>query len=137
MKLKRGQSQKNKAIRIQKQKQMRVKPLPTWDKKKFLQVCADRGYTHERTVVYAVAEQLNLARSTTQELLSTGRMRWEQILVIGAYFEMTPKEFCDVFLSGFFEEKVGSRKNHRPDRSDLNGKGKAPAGRVQFHRVKQ
>lgn len=104
MKLKRGQSQKNKAIRIQKQKQMRVKPLPTWDKKKFLQVCADRGYTHERTVVYAVAEQLNLARSTTQELLSTGRMRWEQILVIGAFFEMTPKEFCDVFLSGFFEE---------------------------------
>ena len=104
MEYKRGQSNKNKAIRVQIAKQMRTLPLPTWDKQKFLQVCGDRGYTHERTVVYAVAEELGLARATVQQMLSSGRMRWEQILVIGAMFEMTPKEFADVFLSGFFVE---------------------------------
>lgn len=78
--------------------------LPTWDEETFLSVCKDRGFYSRRTVVYYLAKEMNLTTKTVDTILTTGKIRWEYILFIGAYFEMTPKEFCDVFLSGYFQE---------------------------------
>ena len=42
--------------------------------------------------------------STAKKLLRTGCFTWGQALVVGALFEMTPKEFADCFMSGYFKE---------------------------------
>lgn len=90
--------------------------LPTWDKEKFLLIAADRGYLSERSAVYAVSVAIDVTYSQARTLLRRGRFKWEQILVIGAKFEMTPKEFCDCFLSGYFSENAsGHFRAHLTD----------------------
>ena len=39
--------------------------------------------------------------------MDKGRFTWGQVLVLGAWLQMTPKEFCDIFLSGYFTEYYG------------------------------
>lgn len=78
--------------------------LPTWDARTFLRVARDRGYASMRAVIYTLSRELNVTPQTIERMLSSGRFKWEHILFLGDYFEMTPKEFCDVFLHGYFAE---------------------------------
>lgn len=109
----RGQNAKARVVKSQTLAVGKVRPLPTWDKNKFLLVANDRGYPTEESIVYAIGEELGLARSVVKNILSTGRLRWEQMLVVASFLEMSPKEFCDIFLSGFFiEDNLGHYKCH-------------------------
>lgn len=108
-----GQNRKSRAVKSQILSVRKVRPLPTWDKRTFFSVAADRGYSTEGGLIHGVGEQLGLARATVKEMLGTGRFRWEQILVLGSWLEMTPREFCDCFLKGFFiEDELGHFKCH-------------------------
>lgn len=78
--------------------------LPAWDKDTFLEICADRGYISRYSVTDLMHKKLNLSQSRANTLLINGNWRWEQMLVIGAELEMTPKEFAGTFLRGFFKE---------------------------------
>lgn len=82
----------------------RMQPIITWDMEKLMQVTRDRGYFTELAVTASVAEALNISIGGADKLLQSGRMSWGQCMAIGAIFEMTPKEFCDVFMSGYFVE---------------------------------
>ena len=69
-----------------------------------MQVARDRGYFTELAVTASVSEALNISIGGADQLLQSGKMSWGQCMVIGSLFEMTPKEFCDVFMSGYFVE---------------------------------
>ena len=79
----------------------------SWDRDKFMLVARDRGYMTEESVIYAVGQEINLDRTRTVSLLKLGKFTWGQVLCIGALLEMTPKEFCDIFLCGYFVEMFG------------------------------
>lgn len=81
--------------------------LIAWDKDKFLLITKDRGYQTEEGIVYAIAKELNLDRPRAKILIDRGRFTWGQVLCLGAWLEMTPKEFCDTFLSGYFVDTFG------------------------------
>lgn len=78
-----------------------------WDKEKFELIAKDRGYQTKEYLIYKVGQELKLDRRKTGILLNTGRFTWGQILCLGAMFEMTPKEFCDTFLAGYFRNTYG------------------------------
>ena len=78
-----------------------------WDKELFLLVGKDRGYQTEEALVYAVEKELDLSRNKAKLLVDHGRFTWGQVMCIGAMLEMTPREFCDVFMSGYFVEYMG------------------------------
>lgn len=78
-----------------------------WDKDKFLLIANDRGYQTEELVTTVVSRELNMTRTRAKILLDNGRFTWGQILVLGGFFEMTPKEFCDTFLAGYFVDTHG------------------------------
>ena len=78
-----------------------------WNKELFLLVGKDRGYQTEEALVYAVQKELDLSRTKAKILVDKGRFTWGQVLCVGAMLEMTPKEFCDVFMSGYFVEYMG------------------------------
>lgn len=78
-----------------------------WDKDKFLLIANDRGYQTEELVTTVVSRELNMSRTRARILLDNGRFTWGQILVLGGLFEMTPKEFCDTFLAGYFVDTHG------------------------------
>jgi len=96
----RGKADDTKALTIMK----RMQPIVTWDIEKLMQVTRDRGFYTEVAVIAAIAESLNTTVGGTKKMLDSGRLTWSQCIIIGAIFEMTPKEFCDVFLSGYFKE---------------------------------
>lgn len=79
----------------------------SWDKERFLLIAADRGYQTESALVADIAKELVLDRSAVRVLMEKGRFTWGQVLCLGAMFEMTPKEFCDTFLAGYFVEMQG------------------------------
>lgn len=79
----------------------------SWDKDKFMLVAKDRGYQTYDAILLAVQNELNLDRSRADNLIRKGKYTWGQVLCMGALFEMTPKEFCDIFLSGYFVEYYG------------------------------
>lgn len=79
----------------------------SWDKERFLLIAADRGYQTESALVADIAKELVLDRSGVRVLMEKGRFTWGQVLCLGAMFEMTPKEFCDTFLAGYFVEMQG------------------------------
>lgn len=79
----------------------------TWDKERFLLIASDRGYQTENALVADISKELNLDRSATRLLMEKGRFTWGQVIVLGAMFEMTPREFCDTFLAGYFVNRNG------------------------------
>lgn len=78
-----------------------------WDKEKFLLVAKDRGYRTEEAVTYAVKEELDVNYEKAKVMVNGGRFTWGQVMLLGAKFEMTPKEFCDIFMAGYFLEEYG------------------------------
>lgn len=82
----------------------RMQPIVTWDVETLMSVARDRGFYTEVAVVAAIAEALNMTVYGTKQLVESGKLTWSQCIIIGAIFEMTPKEFCDCFLSGYFKE---------------------------------
>lgn len=83
--------------------------LPCWDRGTFLKACKDRGYISLTAVAVAMSEQLEMTIYQARHIIITGRWRWEYILVMSSYFEFTMREFCDIFLRGFFKE---TRRGH-------------------------
>lgn len=80
---------------------------PSWDRDKFMLVARDRGYLTEQSVIHAVSEELLVSRDMARVLLDKGKFTWGQVMCLGAMLQMTPKEFCDIFLSGYFTEYYG------------------------------
>ncbi len=81
--------------------------LTSWDKEKFMSIAVDRGYQTEEALAQAVGKQLNLDRARATRILETGRFTWGQVLCLGAMLQVTPKEFCDTFLNGYFIDQFG------------------------------
>lgn len=82
----------------------RMQPIIYWDVDKLMTVARDRGFYTEVALVASLAETLNISIGGASKLIETGKLTWSQCIIIGAVLEMTPKEFCDVFLSGYFKE---------------------------------
>lgn len=82
----------------------RMQPVITWDVEKLMSVARDRGYFTDIGIASIIAEALNITISSANSLIRTGKLSWGQCMIIGAVFEMTPKEFCDIFMSGYFKE---------------------------------
>lgn len=89
----------------------------SWDKEKFLLIARDRGYQTESAIIQAVGEAINLDRVRSRLVIENGRFTWGQVLCLGAMLQMTPKEFCDTFLSGYFTESFGE---YRADYDNIN-----------------
>lgn len=89
----------------------------SWDKERFLLIAADRGYQTENALVADIAKELVLDRSAVRLLMDKGRFTWGQVLILGAMFDMSPKEFCDTFLAGYFVEHNG---NYRASYANMN-----------------
>lgn len=98
----------------------KMQPIITWDAERLMAIARDRGYFTEVAVSAAIADVLNITISGADKLLKSGRLTWSQCIIIGAVFEMTPKEFCDTFLSGYFREVAdGVYKAHIDDIDSL------------------
>lgn len=79
----------------------------SWNKERFMFIATDRGYQTEGALIGDIAKELVLDRSGAKLLVDKGRFTWGQVLCLGAMLEMTPKEFCDTFLAGYFVEQQG------------------------------
>lgn len=87
----------------------KIQPLAEWDKDKLKKIARSRGVFSDQTLCAMVADELRTTVGFARKILTTGKMTWGQCIVIGALFEMTPAEFCDVFLSGVFREVVDGK----------------------------
>lgn len=113
---KNGKADDKKPMRVMK----RMQPIITWDVERLMMIARDRGFFTEVAVVATIAETLNITIVGASNLLKCGKLSWGQCIVIGSLFEMTPKEFCDVFLSGYFREVAdGVYKAHVEDTEAL------------------
>lgn len=81
--------------------------LLSWDKEKFMLIAADRGYQTNEAIIHDVGKELNLDRARASLIIEKGRFSWGQVLCLGAMLQMTPKEFCDTFLAGYFSDQHG------------------------------
>ena len=90
--------------------------LVSWDKDKFMLIAADRGYQTNEALIQAVGKELKLDRARAGVIVDKGRFTWGQVLCLGAMMQMTPKEFCDTFLAGYFTEQQGE---YRADYENL------------------
>ena len=81
--------------------------LISWDKERFLLIAADRGYQTEEALIQDVGKELNLDKVRAERLINCGRFTWGQVLCLGAMLQITPKEFCDTFLNGYFVDRYG------------------------------
>lgn len=79
-------------------------PISQWDAEKLRHIARDRGYFTDAAVTAVIANAFGISTLATTKLMNSGRLSWGQCAVIGAIFEMTPREFCDVFMSGYFRE---------------------------------
>lgn len=82
----------------------KMQPIVSWDINKLMQVAKDRGYFSEVAVTAVISETLDITLTSTNRLIQSGRLSWGQCMIIGSVFEMTPKEFCDVFMAGYFKQ---------------------------------
>ena len=71
-------------------------------KDKLLQVAGDRGYTTIRAIAAKLAPLFGVTREWVERKLKNGDLSAGECEVIGAYFEMTMREYYDVFMNGLF-----------------------------------
>ena len=108
---------------IERQRFNNVHPVAQWDKEKLMMVASDRGYRTRSAVAYAIAQELEITMGSAKWLLNNGAFTWGQAIVIGALFEMTPKEFADSFLAGYFKEvRDGDYRAVIEDKTEFIGK---------------
>lgn len=85
----------------------KMQPIEQWDANKLKEVARDRGYFTESALYALLGQELGLSIQIIRQIMAQGKLSWGQCIVIGAVLEMTPREFCDVFLSGYFREVGG------------------------------
>lgn len=106
---------------------------------KLIEMAKHRGYFSLHAIAVGISQDTGLSVSTLQNKISSGHFSREEMIVIASYFEMTPKEFCDVFLHGLFNENdlghfiahidsayavlhqqdVGKKRNKRNSREEM------------------
>ena len=69
-----------------------------------MKVARSRGYETVDSVVRHLAPILGKTRRNTLDKLMNGMLSRSECHVIGAFFQMTPVEYTDVFLNGLFVE---------------------------------
>lgn len=75
-----------------------------YSSEKLIQVTRHRGYYNIRAVAQALSQNTDKSLATWRTKIGSGNFSREEMIFIASYFEMTPKEFCDVFLHGLFNE---------------------------------
>lgn len=83
---------------------MAVRTQRYYSSEKLTEVTKHRGYYTAKAVAQILSQNTGLSVSTWVSKISTGHFSREEMVYVAAYFEMTPKEFCDVFLHGLFNE---------------------------------
>ena len=73
-----------------------------FDKEKLMKVAYDRGYYNLRAVGDALAPVFETTSRRMQNKIDKGKLNKEECEVIGSFFEMTMKEYYDVFMNGLF-----------------------------------
>lgn len=103
----------------------RWQELTNYDYNNLKKIAYDRGFTTTQTFHAVVAEALGCSVVSVRPILTDGRMSWRVVMTIAALFEMTPAEYCDVFLKGFFQEVVdGKWVATLPDMGDFRRLGR-------------
>ena len=74
-----------------------------FDKDKLMKVAYDRGYYNLRAVGDGLAPVFETTSKRMQNKLERGKLTKEECEVIGSFFEMTMKEYYDVFMNGLFK----------------------------------
>lgn len=83
--------------------------IENWNLDKLRTIAKSRGYYTDTTLFAAVADEFKITVSGAKRLLQSGQLTWGQTVVLGAFLEMTPAEFCDTFLAGYFKEVVDGK----------------------------
>lgn len=77
-----------------------------FDKDKLLKVALSRGYYNMRAVSDGLAKVFETTSKRMQNKLNGGKLTKEECEIIGSFFEMTMKEYYDVFMYGLFQPNV-------------------------------
>ena len=87
----------------------KISPIKNWDYDRLLTIGFSRGYMSKAALEAAVAQELGITMRSATIMLTSGKMTWKHITTIGSLLEMTPAEFCDVFLYDYFKEVVDGK----------------------------
>ena len=78
-----------------------------------MEVVKDRGYQTQKSVEMAIAKDLQMKKSAVKSKMLKGTFTKEECECIGSLFEMTMKEYYQVFMDGLFvEDDEGHYKCH-------------------------
>lgn len=90
-----------------------------WNKDAFYAVAEDRGYKVREVLLNDVAKVWDVSPRTADRILKKGNFTWGQVLLLGHMFEMTPREFAECFMRGYFEEISEGKFRAWGDRKEL------------------
>lgn len=94
-------------------------PLPSWSIETLKLIARDRGYFTDEGFTYDLSRELELGYTEMQKALKSGQLTFGQVLLIGSFLEMTPREFCDTFLRDYFKDNHGSYRAEVTDKRAL------------------
>ena len=72
-------------------------------------IAEDRGYMTTRAVADALQPYFGITTQSIIGRIEGGNLTKEQCEVIGSFFEMTPKEYYECFMTGFFKQTPGGK----------------------------
>ena len=94
-------------------------PLPSWSLDTLKLIARDRGYFTDEGFIYRISQELELGYTETEKALKSGRLTFGQVLLIGSFLELTPREFCDLFLRDYFKDSYGAYRAEVTDKRAL------------------
>lgn len=75
-----------------------------WNKEEFDKVCANRGYVTDIMIRFMISNETGCDMLQARFMHENGCFTWLQIMLIGACLQLTPTEFAECFMSGYFKE---------------------------------
>lgn len=67
-------------------------------------IALDRGYPNARSLASALQPYFGIERRRVITRIEEGHLTKEQCEVIGAFLEMSPKEYYETFMQGYFKQ---------------------------------
>ena len=71
---------------------------------RLMKVAEHRGYVTVDSIAISLMKIFGEKKSAIKRKLTTGNLKKEECEVIGSFFEMSMKEYYDVFINGLFVE---------------------------------
>ena len=89
--------------------QMAIRTNRLYSYENMKKIAESRGYMSARAIAFRLAPLLGMTEQSVKAKLKSGTFSMDETFITGAFFQMSPEEYYEVFMGGLFRKNNAGR----------------------------